>query len=452
MKRSIRFQVCCLLLPLLPLLFSAGNLKAQEVDPAIKVLEPFLDRLWEGIMVSPDGKDTFLVSRKYELEPGGHIIHFLKENPALGNREEGWFYRDDIAGKIAFFGINSKGVFYRGTVLAEEQAITLEGTMTWPEQTIPGARQSYDFRNRFAFTDENNMTDTWSQNAFGPWRTGHVIAFTARPAFPGYGLLFYSGRTGNQDIFLLPPGQREPVNLTRHPAKDNCPAISPDGKTIVFLSDRTGNTEIFSMNTAGGELKQLTQTPDQEEHPEFSPDGKQIIYVKDFRERTEIWIMNADGTGQQQLTSNPCRDERPFISPDGTRVLFMSNRDGNYEIYTMDISGKVQTRLTDTPWFEIFPAWSPDGKKIVYAQKIIREGKMLGCIRVMNADGTGDISLTAESTRDENPMWSPDGNLIVVQSLRDKDFEIYVMRSDGTEPVRMTFKPGWDGWASFVKQ
>jgi len=34
----------------------------------------------------------------------------------------------------------------------------------------------------------------------------------------GFGVIFCSGRGANDDIYLLHPGQREPLNLTRHPA------------------------------------------------------------------------------------------------------------------------------------------------------------------------------------------------------------------------------------------
>ena len=82
----------------------------------------------------------------------------------------------------------------------------------------------------------------------------------------GLAVLFYSGRGGNDDVYLLHPGQREPLNLTRHPARDHCPAASPDGRRIVFLSDRGGNFEIYNMAIDGSDVRQLTTSPEKEEH------------------------------------------------------------------------------------------------------------------------------------------------------------------------------------------
>jgi TolB protein len=266
----------------------------------------------------------------------------------------------------------------------------------------------------------------------------------------GYSVIFYSGRSGNDDVYVLRPGEKEPGNLTNHPARDICPAPSPDGKRIAFLSDRSGNQDIFLMNIDGSGLKQLTASPEKEQHPEFSPDGQRIIFVRDFGDRAEIWMMEADGSGQKRLTSGPWRDERPFLSPDGSKILFMSNRDGNYEIYTMAPDGSRQMRITQTPHQEIFPVWSPDGKKIAYSRKFLADGRMQGMIRVMNADGSEDREITAIETRDENAMWSPDGRFIIFQSVRDRNFEIYQVNADGSRPIRLTDHPAWDGWASYV--
>jgi len=278
---------------------------------------------------------------------------------------------------------------------------------------------------------------------------GAALPAGAASAFP-YPVVFYSGRNGNKDIYLLRPGEMEPRRLTDHPAADLCPAPSPDGRRIAFLSDRGGNIDIYSMDLKGGDLHRLTSTPENEEHPEFTPDGGRILFVRDFEKRTEIWIMDADGTHPRRLTGNDARDERPFMSPDGSRIVFMSNRDGNYEIYTMAADGGDERRLTNTPEWEIFPAWSPDGSEIAYSRKFRAEGRMQGMIRVMNADGSDDRAITAVGTRDENALWSPDGRFIVFQSVRDGNFEVYRMNRDGGDPVRLTDDPSWDGWAAFV--
>jgi Tol biopolymer transport system component len=55
-----------------------------------------------------------------------------------------------------------------------------------------------------------------------------------------------------------------------------------------------------------------------------------------------------------------------------------------------------------------------------------------------NADGAGVLNLTNNPATDSDPAWSPDGSLIAFTSNRGGTFEIYVMRSNGANPRRLT--------------
>jgi TolB protein len=113
--------------------------------------------------------------------------------------------------------------------------------------------------------------------------------------------------------------------------------------------------------------------------------------------------MDFDGSSPVRLTTSAGDDSRPDWSPDGQRIAFQSNRDGNLELYVMDADGSNPTRLTTTPsqqaLFVGTPAWSPDGTRIAYERA--------GRIRIMNADGTGDVALPAVGSADIDPSWRP---------------------------------------------
>jgi TolB protein len=57
--------------------------------------------------------------------------------------------------------------------------------------------------------------------------------------------------------------------------------------------------------------------------------------------------------------------------------------------------------------------------------------------------------LTENQAYDAECAYSPDGNWIVFTSNRTDDQELYVMRSDGSEAIRLTNTPGYDGGAFF---
>ena len=65
-------------------------------------------------------------------------------------------------------------------------------------------------------------------------------------------------------------------------------------------------------------------------------------------------------------------------------------------------------------------------------------------IYVMNADGTGVARLTNHPESDGSPNWSPDGRQIVFTSSRTGDSEIYVMNADGSDVTRLTDNPRSD--------
>ena len=143
------------------------------------------------------------------------------------------------------------------------------------------------------------------------------IAFSAEGNTDGSGggiIAFYSGRGGNNSIYLMNADGTAQTRLTDASAEDTCPAISPDGGNIVFLSDRDGAQNIYIMDTDGGNVRRLTETSETKEQPSWAG-GSQILFVKDYASYTEIWIMNIDGTEQTRLTASGYRDERPVLSP-----------------------------------------------------------------------------------------------------------------------------------------
>ena len=156
-------------------------LEGQALDPKLAPLEPLLGKTWSGMMKAPDGSAEWEIIVEYKLFGRGGVIKYSRTAPARQGLEEGYLYWDDIAGKIAHFAVDGGGVFATGYVTVDKNVVTFEGRMTWPAAPPnPGIKQAYDFRNTFEFLPGGGMVDRWFQNAFGPWRPGHVITFKAR--------------------------------------------------------------------------------------------------------------------------------------------------------------------------------------------------------------------------------------------------------------------------------
>jgi Tol biopolymer transport system component len=63
----------------------------------------------------------------------------------------------------------------------------------------------------------------------------------------------------------------------------------------------------------------------------------------------------------------------------------------------------------------------------------------------MRSDGSDPVRLTQNNVDDMSPVWAPDGRHIAFVSRRDGNREIYVMNADGNEQINLTLEPA-DDW------
>jgi TolB protein len=113
------------------------------------------------------------------------------------------------------------------------------------------------------------------------------------------------------EIFTVNPDGSGVTNITNDPASDNGPDWSPDGNGLIFYSNRDGNNEIYRKSSEDAPPVRLTNNTVGDFSPRFSPDGASIVFVSDRDGDWEIYKMNADGSNQVRLTNNAAFESSP---------------------------------------------------------------------------------------------------------------------------------------------
>jgi Tol biopolymer transport system component len=80
------------------------------------------------------------------------------------------------------------------------------------------------------------------------------------------------------------------------------------------------------------------------------------------------------------------------------------------------------------------PTWSPDGRRIAFDSN--RQGNYE--IYTMKTDGSDQLRLTRSPADDGPTSWSPNGQTIAFDSGRNGNYAIYEMNTDGSDQRLLT--------------
>jgi Tol biopolymer transport system component len=263
------------------------------------------------------------------------------------------------------------------------------------------------------------------------------------------------------DTLGVAPTAGGPLEVYRHLPRCNGSEEIPSGhfagRSIVYSSFCDPNDHLYSI---GRRIHRLTNDSAQETQPALSPDGTKIAYVWDGHSNQIRIASAASGATIRTLTHQdgfPTSDGSPSWSPDGQTIVYA---EGTFrigvELFTIPAAGGTPTDLGIAG---SGPAWGPS--KIAYEGRGIwtanpdgsnpTKVSSTGHDPAWSATGTlaylfGDSTVVVGSTHIRLPFsdveslaWSPDASRFVVVASKKNGLEdVYTVKTDGTDPLRLT--------------
>ena len=255
----------------------------------------------------------------------------------------------------------------------------------------------------------------------------------SRPVWsPDNARLALADDAGN-GVYVYDVDQQSLVRLTDAPSSGAWVEWSPDGRRLGFklFEPAAGDDPPPQMSavyrTDAETVEPLLAATRRAGVPSFSDGGRMAFTVGN-----EVQIVAADGSTVARHDLGHYVN-LAHLSPDG-RHLAYNGRDE--QIWLLDVESGDRERLTDLPAACFNPVWSPDGQRVAVET-------VAGNLVALEVASRQVFPLGAGS----QPCWAPDGrHVIFTRTMLSKYMEIessdlYFVRFDGKGETRLTDSP-----------
>jgi dipeptidyl aminopeptidase/acylaminoacyl peptidase len=249
------------------------------------------------------------------------------------------------------------------------------------------------------------------------------------------------------------------------------PQPSPKGDRIAFvlrstdLAANRGRTDLWMVPAGGGELVQLTNDPASDDNPRWAPDGQSLYFLSSRSGSNQVWKLVVGGTGTTnptQVTHLPLDVSSLTLSPDGSRMAFSLEVfvDCPTVICTKErldqkASQKSSGQLYQggVGFFRHWDTWSAGTRNHLFTMPSSGEGDPVDLSKGMEADAPSKPFGGAEEF-----AFSPDGKAVVFAARVDgreepwsTNFDLYSVPADGSAAPRnlTAANKAWDTQPAF---
>ena len=230
--------------------------------------------------------------------------------------------------------------------------------------------------------------------------------------------------------------------------------------------------------------------------PQIAPDGERVVYARSFmdkmkdRRASRLWVVGSDGTGHRPITEPDVRASQPRWSPSGDRIAYVAATEGDgAEVYVRWMDTGQTARLTQLDASPSGLAWSPDGEHLAFSMFVEAPAEPFAKMPsppdgadwaespdvvtqtyyradgggytekghsqlfVLDADGGTPRQLTdAPYDHGGAPVWTPDGETLLLSANRHDDHrldplnsEVYAVDVESGDVTALTDRQGPDG-------
>jgi serine/threonine protein kinase len=158
----------------------------------------------------------------------------------------------------------------------------------------------------------------------------------------------------------------------------------------------------------------------------ISPDGKYIALIVDEGGLKSLWVRQTNTAANLRLIAPTSLDlDGLTFSVDGDSVYFLQERDGEWTLNSVPVLGGEPRKLSEK--VESPVTFSPDGHRMAFIRQGSEESTVLTLAR---SDGTEETTLlelkgpekfVLDLQNSTGPAWSPDGKVIAVPTINDKE-------------------------------
>ncbi len=232
---------------------------------------------------------------------------------------------------------------------------------------------------------------------------------------------------------------------------------SPNGQQASFAAHGAGGMgDIYVIDWDGKNLVNITQSSSvYEDFPAWSPDGDRIAYEACVESGCTLMSSQPDGSNASPFLK-PTHLKSPRLvawSPDGQRIAFVADQaaTGLAQVYVANLDGSALVQLTDVPTGHLSPAFSGDGTWVSFVRDTDLDSLSNSGIFRIHPDGTEEsVVIIGQIRRQLSQVWHPLYNWIAFDGTFGVNYDIYLVKPDGSGLVKVTnsettdeFSPAW---------